>query len=127
MLSLPLGMKIYLYSQPTDMRCSFDGLYAVVKNHLHLDVRSGGLFLFINRRRSMIKCMYWDTDGIAIWAKRLERGTLQHPRPQGSDNHLVIDHTQLSLLLSGIELASVKRRQRYVVPADFDTQAKAAS
>jgi transposase len=116
MLSLAPGLKIYLYRKPTDMRRSFDGLYGIVKNEFSMDVRCGGLFLFINKRRTMVKCMYWDTDGIAIWMKRLEQGSLQHPQPSSDTKHLVMDTTQLHLLLTGIELSSVKRRKRYVAP-----------
>jgi len=76
----------------------------------------GGLFLFINLRRNRIKIMYWDNDGIAIWMKRLESGSLQHPQPSGNAKHLVIDATELKLLLNGIELSSVKKRKRYVAP-----------
>lgn len=116
MLSLSPGLKVYLYRTPTDMRRSFDGLYGIVTNEFNLDVRSGGLFLFINKRRTMVKCMYWDTDGIAIWMKRLEQGSLQHPQPANDTKHLMMDTTQLHLLLTGIELSSVKRRKRYVAP-----------
>lgn len=116
MLSLAPGLQVYLYRKPTDMRRSFDGLYGIVKNEFNLDVRSGGLFLFINKRRTMVKCMYWDTDGIAIWMKRLEQGSLQHPQPATDTQHLMMDTTQLQLLLTGIELSSVKRRKRYVAP-----------
>ena len=79
-------------------------------------VRQGGLFLFINLRRNRVKLMYWDRDGIAIWQKRLEQGSLQHPQPRDDAKYLVIDDSELHLLLVGIELSSVKRRKRYVVP-----------
>ncbi len=116
MLTLSPALRIYLYAKPTDMRRSFDGLFGIVKNEFLMDVRSGGLFLFINKRRNMVKCMYWDTDGIAIWMKRLERGSLQHPQPASDAKHLIIDNTQLNLLLTGIDLTSVKRRKRYIAP-----------
>jgi len=119
MISFAPGIKIYLHRQPVDMRKSFDGLFAIVKNELAMDVRSGGLFMFINLRRNRVKLMYWDTDGIAIWHKRFERGSLQHPQPLGDAPHLVIDASELNLLLAGIELASVKRRKRYVAPELF--------
>jgi transposase len=116
MLSLSSTMKIYLHRKPIDMRKSFDGLFGIVKNELSMDVRNGGLFMFINLRRNRVKLMYWDNDGIAIWQKRLERGSLQHPQPSDEATHVVIDSSELNLLLSGIELSSVKRRKRYVVP-----------
>lgn len=116
MISFSPGIKIYLHRRPIDMRKSYDGLFGIVKNEFSLDVRSGGLFMFINLRRNRVKLMYWDSDGIAIWQKRLERGSLQHPQPQSDVPYLLLDPSELQLLLSGIELSSVKRRPRYVVP-----------
>lgn len=116
MISFSPAIKIYLHREPVDMRKSYDGLFGIVKNDLSMDVRSGGLFMFINLRRNRVKLMYWDNDGIAIWQKRLERGSLQHPQPKDNSKHLEIDASELHLLLSGIDLASVKRRNRYVAP-----------
>jgi transposase len=123
MISFSPTLKIYLHREPIDMRKSYDGLFGIVKNDLSLDVRHGGLFMFINLRRNRVKLMYWDRDGIAIWQKRLERGSLQHPQPNTNAKHLEIDVAELTLLLAGIELTSVKRRPRYVAPEMVDTQA----
>ena len=116
MLSLAPSIRIYLHAKPIDMRNSFDGLFGIVKNEFSMDVRNGGLFMFINLRRNRVKLMYWDTDGLVIWMKRLERGSLQHPQPKDDAKHVVMDASELNLLLSGIELSSVKRRMRYVAP-----------
>jgi transposase len=116
MLSLTTSVRIYLHAKPIDMRKSFDGLFGIVKNEFSMDVRDGGLFLFINLRRNRVKLMYWDTDGLVIWMKRLERGSVQHPQPKVDAKHIVMDSSELNLLLSGIELSSVKRRKRYVAP-----------
>ena len=121
MISFSPSMKIYLHRQPIDMRKSYDGLFGIVKNDLALDVRNGGLFMFINVRRNRVKLMYWDRDGIAIWQKRLERGSWQHPQPNDNAKHLEIDAAELTLLLAGIDLASVKRRPRYVSPEVLPT------
>lgn len=117
MLQVPHSLTIYLHRAAVDMRRSFDGLFGIVKNEHAMDVRQGGLFMFLNKRRDRVKLMYWDRDGIAIWQKRLERGRLQHPQPSDNAKYLVIDAEELQLLLAGIELSSVKRRKRYVVPA----------
>jgi transposase len=116
MLNFSPAIRIYLHAQPIDMRKSFDGLYGIIKNEFGMDVRNGGLFLFINLRRNRIKLLYWDVDGMALWMKRLERGSFQHPQPSKDSKHLIIDASQLNLLLSGIELSSVKKRKRYVAP-----------
>lgn len=123
MISFSPTLKIYLHREPIDMRKSYDGLFGIVKNDLSLDVRHGGLFMFINLRRNRVKLMYWDRDGIAIWQKRLERGSLQHPQPTGDIKHLEIDAAELNMLLAGIDLASVKRRPRYVAPEIVNTNA----
>ena len=105
--------RIYLYNLPVDMRRSFDGLMAIVQTEFQHDVRQGDLFLFINKRRDRIKMLWWDDDGLAIFMKRLEEGTFERPANTADDKHLQMDRTELSLLLSGIERRSVKRRKRY--------------
>jgi len=108
-------VRIYLYAKNVDMRRSFDGLCAIVQSEFQRDVRLGDLFLFLNRRLDRLKLLYWDRDGLAIWMKRLERGTFQRPAvPPGSDR-VMLDATELALLLSGIDLTSAKRRKRYTV------------
>jgi transposase len=105
--------RIYLYNVPVDMRRSFDGLMAIVQSEFEQDVRQGDLFLFINKRRDRIKLLWWDDDGLAIFMKRLEQGTFERPRMESDSKQLQLDRTELGLLLSGIELKSVKRRKRY--------------
>jgi transposase len=113
---VPLGQtKIFLYAKDVDMRKSFDGLHALIQSEFRRDVRQGDLFLFLNRRLDRIKLMHWDTDGLVIWMKRLERGTFQRPRCPPDAEHVVIDATDLAILLAGIELTSVKRRRRYTL------------
>ena len=67
-------LRIWLCQQPTDMRCSFDGLAAKVRLHLQADPLSGQLFVFGNRRRTHLKILFFDRTGYCIWHKRLERG-----------------------------------------------------
>ena len=108
-----LQARIYLYNPPVDLRRSFDGLMAIVQAEFEQDILQGDLFLFINKRRDRIKILWWDDDGLAIFMKRLEQGTFERPSGASGDKHLEMDRTALSLLLSGIELKSVKRRKRY--------------
>jgi len=95
------------------MRRSFDGLHSIVQSEFNRDVQGGDMFLFLNKRRDRIKIMWWDGDGMAIFMKRLESGTYQLPAITADQVSLVMDRTQVELLLSGIELSSVKRRKRY--------------
>jgi transposase len=114
MLSIPPAVKIFLCTEPTDLRRGFDGLATLVQETLGQDPLSGHLFMFLNRRSNRIKLLYWDEDGYAIWMKRLERGTFELPRARPSDAvGLKITASQLSLILGGIELSSVRRRRRF--------------
>ena len=100
-------IRVFVYGQPTDMRKSYDGLYALARNGLRQDVLSGHLFVFINRRGSQIKILYFDRSGWCIWAKRLEAGKFIS---DWRDVHSrEIDWTALKLMLEGIE---VKRRMK---------------
>jgi transposase len=114
MLSLALPGRIFLYTAPTDMRRSFDGLAALVRDQLGADPLSGHLFVFRNRRGDRLKLLYWDEDGLAIWAKRLEDGTFQFPAADATS--VEIRATDLALILGGIDLGSARRRQRYQRP-----------
>lgn len=101
-----------------DMRRSFDGLLAIVQSEFDRDIRLGDYFMFINRRRDRIKIIWWDRDGLAIFMKRLESGTVQKPASAGNQKSLIIDPTQLSMLLTGIDVSNIKRRKRYEVRPD---------
>lgn len=116
------GLKIFLCTEPTDMRRSFDGLSGMVQSIMKLDPLSGHLFVFRNRSRDSIKILYWDRDGLALWYKRLEEGTFQFPTDSTNSRECAtasaeISESDLSLLLNGIDLQSVKRRKRYSLGA----------
>jgi transposase len=119
------GSQLFLYGKDVDMRRSFDGLLAIVQNEFMRDILQGDVFLFLNRRRDRIKILWWDGDGMAIFMKRLEAGTYQRPMLAADQVSLLMDRTQLDLLLAGIELTSVKRRKRYT-PASNVAAATAA-
>jgi transposase len=113
MLSLWLPVDIYLAVEPADMRKAFDGLFALAVDHLGRDPLAGGLFVFVNRRRDRMKLLYWDGDGLAIWAKRLEAGSFQLPQVDAQVRSVTLTATELTLLLRGIDLRSVRQRKRY--------------
>lgn len=105
------GVRVFVYGRPTDMRKSYDGLYGLTRNVLEEDPLSGHVFVFINRRATMLKALYFDRDGFCIWSKRLEQGRFLR---QWSD----IIKRELScmdfrLLLDGIEPREVKKHRRY--------------
>ena len=113
MIHLPASVRIYLCLDPCDMRRSFDGLHALVRDHLHLDAFSGHLYLFANRRKDRLKILYWDRDGFAIWAKRLEAGSYVIPSGEPGSYRSEITVEELGALLSGIDLSMATRRKRY--------------
>ena len=113
MIYLPASVRVYLGLSPCDMRRSFDGLHALVREHLQLDAFAGHLYLFANKRKDRLKILYWDNSGFAIWAKRLEAGTFAIPSGEPSSRRFEITVEELGALLSGIDLDKAKRRQRY--------------
>ena len=114
MFGLSAAVRVYLATRPADMRKSFDGLAALVSGGLARDPLSGHLFVFVNKRRDRIKVLYWDRDGLAVWAKRLERGTFRLPAA-GADR-VEMTTAELAALLAGIDLNTARRRVRYRRP-----------
>jgi transposase len=82
----------------------------MVKNIIHQDPLSGHIFVFANRRADRLKLLYWDRDGFAIWYKRLEKGIFGLPK---ADESNMIDHRQLSMILEGIDISSVRLKRRF--------------
>ena len=113
MLTFAPTMRIYLHARPTDLRKSFDGLCALVRNVFQADPLDGSLFLFVNRRGDRLKAMWWDRDGLALFYKRLEVGSFERLRPDGEAATVEIDAAELAMLLNGVSLESAKRRKRY--------------
>ena len=122
MLNLRLPGRVFVCLLPTDMRKSFDSLAGLVEQQLGQDPLAGDLFVFRSKRGDRLKLLYWDTDGLAIWYKRLEEGTFLLPPPSSerekvADHGIVIRPAELAMLLDGIDLAGAKRRKRYQRPA----------
>ena len=101
MLSLPPGTKVYLASKPVSMRLGFDGLAALVQTRLDADPFSGHAFVFRGRRGDRIKVLWWDGDGLCLFAKRLDAGRFVWP--QATDGAVSLTPAQLSMLLEGID------------------------
>ena len=107
MFGLTAGNRIYLYRGVCDMRKSFDGLCGIIRCELGADPLCGSLFVFLNKRRNMVKLLYWDRDGLALWYKRLERGRFIVP-PGSLGDH--IERRDLLMLLEGIEPKKIHKR-----------------
>jgi transposase len=114
MIHLPASVRVYLCLTACDLRKSFVGLHALVREHLELDAFAGHLFVFTSRRRDRVKILYWDRDGFAVWSKRLEEGTYAVPfGDSGEERRREITAQELGALLSGIDLKQATRRKRY--------------
>jgi transposase len=103
------------------MRCGFDTLAAQVTRFLAQDPLSGHLFVFRSRKGDRVKVLYWDTDGYALWCKRLERGSVRLPTvdPDTTPGPYRLEMTadDLGLILRGIDPSEVRRQPRYRKPA----------
>ena len=115
MIAISAHTKVYLAKDATDMRRSFRGLILLTEAVLRQEPVSGHLFVFLNRRRDLMKILYWDGTGFCIWYKRLERGSFQRPPAVVGEDRpgLELSTGQLSLMLEGIDLASVRQRLRF--------------
>lgn len=100
------SVRIYVATVPVDMRKSFDGLVEVVRSFLSHDPLSGSMFVFRNRAGHMLKILWWDDGGLAIFYKRLEKGTFRFP--YSGEKSLVIDRDQLLRLLQGLEIVRTR-------------------
>jgi len=100
-IALPPGAKVWLAAGTTDMRRGFDGLARQVQQALGQDPFSGALFIFRGRRGDLVKCLWWDTQGLVLYAKRLERGRFVWPTVK--DGTVSMTPAQLSMLLEGMD------------------------
>ncbi len=104
---LSIGSQpIYLYKGAVDMRKSFNGLSGLAEAVFPQQLLSGSLFVFVNRRRNLVKVLYWDEDGLALWYKKLERGTFKISK----DGKLKLSRREFSMLLEGVEPRRMNQR-----------------
>lgn len=113
LFGLEEATKVFLYGQPADMRKGFDGLYGLVLEHMELDPRQGYLFVFMNSHRTRIKVLHWNIDGLALFHKRLERGTFKRPTARLNAPNSELTKEELFMILRGIDFEKTKKRRRY--------------
>lgn len=117
MLMPTSSLRVFAHRGPTDMRKSFAGLVGLVELELGQQVESGHLFLFFSRRRDRVKVLYFVGDGLVIFYRKLERGTFEIPAAlatgEDASSGVELRLSDLTLILEGIELSSVKRRKRW--------------
>lgn len=120
MLAQPRG-RVLVALEPADLRRSYDGLCALVSGTFGRDVFEGDAFVFLNRRGTQVRVLYWDRDGFCIWMKRLEAGTFRRLEGARGQALLEVDAGDLAMLLCGIDAVTVKRRKRYARPREIVT------
>lgn len=114
MLGLSSSLQYYLCCKRIDMRNGFDGLAGIVRDFLKFDPISGAVFIFINKTGTHIKLLYWDSDGFAIFYKRLEKGRYSFDLAT-TDISKQITREDLMMLLGGFSLKNLNRKKRYKV------------
>jgi len=108
------SVRIWLCTVPTDMRKSFNGLSALVKHQMKTNPLNGHLYVFINRRKTQMKILYFDVSGYAIWSKRLERG--QFVAQYQNVDKQSMTFAELHCLLEGIEIQKTRQYKRFSLP-----------
>lgn len=120
MLGLPPSVRIYFATGLVDMRNGVDGLRLVAEQVLHRNPNEGHLFVFVGKRRDMLKILFWDKNAYVIHFKRLERGRFQLPVVNEKRVKVEMETAQLAMLLDGIDL-NAKRLARWNPPEGIDS------
>jgi transposase len=107
------GPRIWLATDPADMRCGFDRLAERVKVVIGQDPLGNGLFVFRSRRGDRLKILTWDGDGFVLWYKRLEAGVFKLPRMAAGARSIELRASELAMILDGIDMSKLKRVPRY--------------
>jgi transposase len=110
-LGLGAATRIYVATGATDMRLSFDGLYALVVGQLQQDPQTGHLFLFANKRRDRMKILFFDGFSVWVCARRMEQGRLHWPSSE--EGRMQLSREEFALLIGGIDLSATKKRKWY--------------
>lgn len=113
MLTLAPGTKVFLATDPVDLRRGHDGLCSLVKNTLGLDAFAGHLFVFVGRRGDRVKVLFWDRGGFVLYYKRLARGRFRMPHVPAGADRVVLDGTELAMLLGGFDVARAQRAEAW--------------
>jgi transposase len=113
MFSLSSENKFHLYSEPTDMRKSFDGLSGIIRNLLDSDPCNGDVFIFINKRHDKIKLLHWQGISFTLYYKRLEKGTFEIPSYDIANGSISLTYTHLVMIIDGLSIKNIEKRKSY--------------
>ena len=114
-----IPVKLWLYNGVTDMRKSYDGLSAIIRNELGGNPLNGHGYIFINRSGNQLKCLYFERGGYCIWSKRLEQGRFAKPHKHnsklGKQSSWHLSQTEFYALVEGFEVEIKKRKKRWLL------------
>jgi len=116
MFTLSSSLQFQLYSKPTDMRKSFDGLCGVIRNQLGQSPTNGDVFVFINKTRNKIKLLHWAGSSFVLYYKRLESGTFEHPHYDIETGSYKLSYSQMVMLTDGISIKNMERKKHFTLP-----------
>ncbi len=105
--AMAMSIPVYLATGATDMRKSINGLSLEVSEFFEVSLFSRALFAFCNRRRNLVKVLYWDSNGFCLWSKQLQKGCFKWP--QEKEDVLSITSYEFGWILSGLELKQAER------------------
>ncbi|WP_136800062.1 IS66 family insertion sequence element accessory protein TnpB [Desulfosediminicola ganghwensis] len=111
MIPTPANVRVYIALGVTDMRKSINGLSLLVEDQFDLDLFSGSLFAFCNRKRDMVKILYWYQNGFCIWQKRLEADVFRWP--ESEEEVIEVHETALQWLLHGLDVQQAHMQLSY--------------
>ncbi len=103
---IPAGVQVFVALEPVDMRFGFERLSGMVRERMGYEPRGGALFVFLGRRRQLVKILFADATGTCVFAKRLDSGVFSlPPAPTPDASHIEVDEATLDALLDGLALA----------------------
>jgi transposase len=123
MLTLPSSVRVYLATEPVDLRRGHDGLVAIVRGIWRLNPYDGHLFVFLGRRLDRVKILVWDRNGFVLYYKRLSQGRFRMPKVPDKASRVELDATTLAMLLDGIDVKYVRRPATWSPPTSLLTPA----
>jgi transposase len=118
MFALSSSQRYHLYSQPTDMRKSFDSLAGIIRNELNGNPCSGEVFIFINRLRNKIKLLQWQGIGFTLYYKRLEEGTFELLDYDPEVGSISLSYAQIVMLVDGLSIKNMRKRKLFTLPEE---------
>lgn len=110
MFTLSSSNRFFFYHPPTDMRKGFDGLAGLVRSKMKTDPTDGQVYVFMNKNRTLLKLLHWETGGFTMYYKRLEKGRFERPTTSSVQE---LTWQDLVLIVEGIKLESVRKKIRY--------------